>query len=70
MRGVPLAEGLATLRQCLPPQAILVGQNIGKDIEWLGLKDGTDFQVRSHMQRPLACMAVFSPAQYWELRYY
>jgi RNA exonuclease 4 len=28
----------------LPKDAILVGQNISKDVEWLGLKYGQDFQ--------------------------
>ena len=27
----------------MPKNAILVGQNIGKDVEWLGLKEGEDF---------------------------
>jgi hypothetical protein len=41
--GIPLPQAIAYLRQCLPPQAILVGQNIAKDVEWLGLKEGRDF---------------------------
>jgi hypothetical protein len=31
------------LRARLPRDAILVGQNIAKDVEWLGLKEGEDF---------------------------
>lgn len=45
-QGVPLAAAVATLRQALPKQATLVGQNIGKDVEWLSLKEGVDFKVR------------------------
>lgn len=41
--GVPLAEAVATLRSRLPPEALLVGQNIAKDVEWLGLSEGRDF---------------------------
>ena len=46
--GMALQEAIAILRQYLPKYAILVGQNIGKDVEWLGLKEGVDFQVRCH----------------------
>lgn len=38
-----LADALAQLRSCLPSTAILVGQNILQDIQWLGLKEGVDF---------------------------
>jgi hypothetical protein len=31
------------LKQHLPRTACLVGQNIGKDVMWLGLKEGVDF---------------------------
>jgi len=41
--GVPLASALATLRAHLPSNAVLVGQNIAKDVEWLGLVEGRDF---------------------------
>lgn len=43
--GVSLPEALQTLRQYLPRNAILVGQSIRKDVEWLGLREGVDFQV-------------------------
>ena len=33
------------MRQYLPASAILVGQNVGKDVEWLKLKEGADFKV-------------------------
>lgn len=33
--GIPLADAMAQLRARLPKNAILVGQNIGKDVEWL-----------------------------------
>ena len=32
------------LKRHLPKDAILVGQNSGHDIEWMGLTKGTDFQ--------------------------
>jgi hypothetical protein len=41
--GMPLAQALATLRAGLPRDAVLVGQNIRADVQWLGLKEGTDF---------------------------
>ena len=42
--GIPLQQAIAVLRQYLPKHAILVGQNIAKDVEWLGLQEGRDFQ--------------------------
>ena len=36
--GLPLEEALAQLRSVLPPNATLVGQNIGMDVQWLGLR--------------------------------
>ena len=36
--GIPLPHAIATLRQCLPRHAILVGQNIAKDVQWLNLR--------------------------------
>jgi predicted NBD/HSP70 family sugar kinase len=44
-RGIGLQQALATLRQCLPPDAVLVGQGIGQDVQWLQLHEGRDFQV-------------------------
>mmetsp|Transcript_2052 Transcript_2052/g.4190 ORF Transcript_2052/g.4190 Transcript_2052/m.4190 type:complete len:247 (-) Transcript_2052:224-964(-) len=41
--GLDLTHALGLLRQHLPPSACLVGQNIGKDISWLGLREGVDF---------------------------
>ena len=41
--GVPLTEAVGHLRRALPPHAILVGQNIAKDVQWLGLEEGKDF---------------------------
>lgn len=37
------AEALALLRAHLPPNAILVGQNIQKDVQWLQLAEGVDY---------------------------
>jgi RNA exonuclease 4 len=41
--GVPLPEAMATLRAHLPKDAVLVGMNIAKDVEWLGLAEGQDY---------------------------
>ena len=41
--GIPLADALMTLRSLLPPNALLVGQNIKKDVDWLQLVEGLDF---------------------------
>ena len=38
-----LAEALALLRAHLPPNAILVGQSILKDVQWLQLAEGVDY---------------------------
>ena len=38
-------QALQLLRQSLPPHAVLVGQGINQDIQWLDLKEGIDFQV-------------------------
>lgn len=37
------AEAMAHLRALLPPNAILVGQSIQKDIQWLQLVKGMDY---------------------------
>jgi RNA exonuclease 4 len=44
--GISLAQAKAAVRQCLPRSATLVGQNIGRDVEWLQLKEGVDFKAR------------------------
>ena len=41
--GQTFADALVTLRSHLPPNAVLVGQNIKKDVEWLQLVEGLDF---------------------------
>eukprot|EP00210_Caulerpa_lentillifera_P006043 g5775.t1 len=41
--GVSLEYALDALRRLLPKDGILVGQNIGKDVAWLQLKEGKDF---------------------------
>lgn len=41
--GLPLAEALAHLRAHLSPNAILVGQSIQKDVQWLQLAEGVDY---------------------------
>ena len=42
--GQPQDQALRTLRAVLPPNAVLVGMNIRKDIEWLGLVEGRDYE--------------------------
>lgn len=42
-RGVSLPEGLKQLRALLTPHTVIVGQNILKDMQWLGLREGADF---------------------------
>jgi RNA exonuclease 4 len=37
------ADALAALRANIPPSAILVGQNILKDVQWLQLAEGVDY---------------------------
>ena len=44
-RGMPMQEALHVLRQYLPRSAILVGQSVGKDVDWLQLREGQDYQV-------------------------
>lgn len=41
--GMPLEQALSILRAHLPKSAVIVGQNIRKDIEWLGLKEQVDY---------------------------
>jgi len=57
--GVPLPAALAALRLALPPAAVLVGQNIGQDVAWLGLKEGVDF---AGMVDLTGLYRVFNPA--------
>jgi len=42
-QGIGLEEAMLKVREKLPKNAVLVGQNIGKDVEWLQLKEGEDF---------------------------
>jgi DNA polymerase III epsilon subunit-like protein len=41
--GVSLADAVAQVRKVLPKNAVLVGQNILKDVSWLNLSEGVDF---------------------------
>mmetsp|Transcript_22048 Transcript_22048/g.30631 ORF Transcript_22048/g.30631 Transcript_22048/m.30631 type:complete len:226 (+) Transcript_22048:160-837(+) len=41
--GLEADQALSLLRQYLPRSACLVGQNIGKDVHWLGLQESRDF---------------------------
>ncbi|GFR50432.1 hypothetical protein Agub_g12653 [Astrephomene gubernaculifera] len=49
-RGVSLQEALAAVRTALPRHAVLIGQNIRQDVQWLGLKEGTDFEGMMDLQ--------------------
>jgi len=40
--GYELAKAVEIIRSVLPKEAVLVGQNIGMDLQWLGLKVGED----------------------------
>mmetsp|Transcript_4066 Transcript_4066/g.5406 ORF Transcript_4066/g.5406 Transcript_4066/m.5406 type:complete len:302 (+) Transcript_4066:57-962(+) len=41
--GIPLSQALDRLREVLPKDAILIGQNIASDIRWCQLEEGKDF---------------------------
>lgn len=43
--GVPLKQVVEEVKQLLPKHAILVGLNIQQDVQWLGLREGVDFEV-------------------------
>jgi len=42
-RGIPLDLAIQYVKAHLPANAILVGQGILKDVQWLGLEEGKDF---------------------------
>ena len=44
-QGISLEEALRILKQYLPRTSVLVGQSIGKDVDWLQLREGQDYQV-------------------------
>ncbi len=48
------------LRQYLPQSSILVGQNIGKDVDWLQLKEGKDYQVQPNPFEVSLCVSFLS----------
>ena len=58
--GSPIADALVSLRAHLPPFAILVGQNIKKDVEWLQLVEGLDFASMIDLS---ALFRVWNPAK-------
>jgi RNA exonuclease 4 len=58
--GVPVETAVAQLKACLPTTAILVGQNILQDVQWLGLKEGTDYA---------SCMDLAGLYRVWNMRY-
>jgi len=57
-KGTTLTLAMQTLRQKLPTNAVLVGQNIRKDVEWLGLEESTDFD---SMVDLVALLKVWNP---------
>eukprot|EP00882_Tetradesmus_deserticola_P008086 GHRQ01008516.1.p1 GENE.GHRQ01008516.1~~GHRQ01008516.1.p1 ORF type:complete len:253 (+),score=78.04 GHRQ01008516.1:76-759(+) len=59
-RGVSLPDAVQQLRACLPKDAVLVGQNILQDVQWLGLKEGTDFK---------SCLDLAGLYRVWNSRY-
>jgi len=42
-KGIPLKEAVDKVKSLLPKEAVLVGQNILKDVQWLKLTEGQDF---------------------------
>ena len=54
-QGTDFASAVQTLRSQLPPSSVLVGQNILKDVEWLGLVRGTDFADMVDLSALLRC---------------
>lgn len=59
-KGIPLAAAVQQLKSCLPKTAILVGQNILQDVQWLGLREGVDFQ---------SCMDLAGLYRVWNTKY-
>ena len=59
-RGVLLADAVQQLKACLPNTAILVGQNILMDVQWLGLKEGVDYA---------SCMDLAGLYRIWNTKY-
>ena len=41
--SVPLNDAVRAIRALLPPNGVIVGQAIGHDVTWLGLRSGTDY---------------------------
>lgn len=59
-KGLPLAAAVEQLKSCLPASAVLVGQNILQDVQWLGLREGVDFQ---------SCMDLAGLYRVWNTKY-
>eukprot|EP00467_Chlorarachnion_reptans_P022390 CAMPEP_0114532964 /NCGR_PEP_ID=MMETSP0109-20121206/26970_1 /TAXON_ID=29199 /ORGANISM="Chlorarachnion reptans, Strain CCCM449" /LENGTH=585 /DNA_ID=CAMNT_0001716111 /DNA_START=255 /DNA_END=2012 /DNA_ORIENTATION=- len=43
-KGVSFDDAINEIKRLLPSNAVLVGQNILKDVQWVGLIEGKDFQ--------------------------
>lgn len=59
-KGLPLSEAVQQLKTCLPKTAVLVGQNILQDVQWLGLREGVDYQ---------SCMDLAGLYRVWNTKY-
>ncbi|KAG2496271.1 hypothetical protein HYH03_005504 [Edaphochlamys debaryana] len=48
--GMSLVQALAAVRATIPRDAVLIGQNIGQDVQWLGLRESVDFEGMQDLQ--------------------
>jgi len=53
--AVPVEEAAAEIRKHLPPNAVLVGQNPGGDVQWMGLRKGVDFHALVDLAQVYQC---------------
>jgi len=58
-KGTPLEDAIKKVKSLLPKESVLVGQNILKDVHWLGLTEGKDF---SGMRDLAGLWRVLNPA--------
>jgi RNA exonuclease 4 len=58
--GVPLSEALAMVRSSIPNNAIIIGTNVLKDIQWMQLSEGVDY---SSMIDLTALFRVWNPTR-------
>lgn len=60
-QGIAFEQAVQLVRQYLPRNGILVGQNIGKDVDWLQLREGQDFQVSKLRRSTYLSMTALLP---------